>query len=159
MPPYRLSPVCFPCDEPWIRITSNVKKSSMAEMFLKTKNEQNKLSIDTRWVYTHIGVQDIVPFSLLPLNPSTHPSHYLSNSWPLFLSFYIYAHKAKYANTPCSVCAVLLLYVFSGWPLGIGQPVDVLFPGKDHFSRCLHSLAACSFLCNVEVSWTFSLPC
>lgn len=134
-----------------IELTINIDKC------MKSNPKEKKISF-----FHFLGYNIMISFpsfSLLPLNPSTYPSHYLSNSWPLFISFYIYAHKAKYANTPCSVCAVLLLCVFSGWPLGIGQPVDVLFPGKDHFSRCLHSLAACSFLCNVEVSWTFSLPC
>lgn len=41
---------------------------------------------------------------------------------------------------------------FQSWSFGIGWPVSVLFPGKNHFSHLQYFLAACSPLCRVETS-------
>lgn len=56
-------------------------------------------------------------------------------------------------NATCSVCIVLRLCGFQGWPFAHRSTLGVLYPGEVCCSHCQRSLAASSSLCRVEASW------
>jgi hypothetical protein len=77
---------------------------------------------------------------------------------PLHYSIHTHTHIHIYTPKQNLLSPYNYLYVcFQDWPLGIGQPLEVVLPEGDFlFCSLTCSLASCS-LCRVEVSWAFSL--
>lgn len=74
----------------------------------------------------------------------------------IFSCYYI--HKFVYLQkyNPLSLYNVTCTYVFSDWPLVIGNQYALLW--RDSLSHPQHPLVTCSSLSRVEVSWAFLQP-
>lgn len=67
----------------------------------------------------------------------------------LYVILYTYVHVySKISPVQCEQCHSHAQP--QEWSFGTGSPIDVLFPGEDHFFHSQYSLVAGSYLCTVE---------